>query len=113
MLVVGGGDSALEAALACAEAGAQGHLSYRGEAFNRLKPTNRARLDQAVARSQRDAGLAQRRDRDSRRRGRSRGRASGRRTLSNDAVIVCAGGVLPTELLRSAGITFETKHGQA
>jgi len=28
-------------------------------------------------------------------------------------VIVSAGGVLPTELLKSIGIAFETKHGTA
>ena len=31
--------------------------------------------------------------------------------LPNDAVIVCAGGVLPTPLLRKVGIQFETKFG--
>lgn len=33
--------------------------------------------------------------------------------LRNDAVIVCAGGLLPTPLLQSAGIRFETKYGTA
>ena len=36
-----------------------------------------------------------------------------RRTLGNDAVIVQAGGVLPTEVLRSIGIAIETKRGSA
>jgi thioredoxin reductase (NADPH) len=31
--------------------------------------------------------------------------------LPNDCVIVCAGGVLPTPLLQSIGIRFETKYG--
>ena len=36
----------------------------------------------------------------------------GRRlTLPNEAVIVCAGGELPTPLLRQVGIRFETKFG--
>jgi len=30
-----------------------------------------------------------------------------------DALIVCAGGVLPTALLQQMGIAFETKHGEA
>jgi len=34
-------------------------------------------------------------------------------TLRNDAVIVCVGGQLPTPLLQSVGIAFETKHGTA
>ena len=39
----------------------------------------------------------------------------GDRTLNipNDAVIVCAGGVLPFELLKRVGVAFETKRGTA
>ena len=33
--------------------------------------------------------------------------------LKNDAVIVCAGGILPTNFLKSIGIEIETKHGTA
>jgi thioredoxin reductase (NADPH) len=33
--------------------------------------------------------------------------------VPNDTVIVCAGGVLPTPLLKDIGIRFETKHGTA
>ena len=29
----------------------------------------------------------------------------------NDAIIICAGGVLPTTLLDSLGVKFNTKHG--
>jgi thioredoxin reductase/NAD-dependent dihydropyrimidine dehydrogenase PreA subunit len=45
VLVVGGGDSALEAAMALADAGAQVLLSYRGRAFNRAQQKNK----QAIA----------------------------------------------------------------
>ena len=38
---------------------------------------------------------------------------AGPATLRNDAVIVCAGGLLPTPLLQKIGIEFETKHGTA
>jgi thioredoxin reductase (NADPH) len=31
----------------------------------------------------------------------------------NDAVIVCAGGLLPTPLLQKIGIEFATKYGSA
>ena len=31
--------------------------------------------------------------------------------LPNDAVIVCAGGILPTPLLKEIGIEIETRHG--
>jgi len=32
--------------------------------------------------------------------------------LPNDAVIICAGGVLPTEFLRSTGVALEVRHGR-
>ncbi|PEN15250.1 pyridine nucleotide-disulfide oxidoreductase [Longibacter salinarum] len=46
VLVIGGGDSALEAAIALTEAGAQVTLSYRREEFVRPKPDN---IDRAYA----------------------------------------------------------------
>ena len=50
VLVVGGGDSAIESALGLAnQNGTTVTLSYRGDAFSRLKDRNRERLDAAVA----------------------------------------------------------------
>ena len=51
VLVVGGGDSAVEAALALAEPSLRNRvlLSYRGKQFNRVKAKNRQALDEAVA----------------------------------------------------------------
>ncbi len=34
-------------------------------------------------------------------------------SIRNDAVIVCAGGLLPTQFLRDLGILVETRHGAA
>lgn len=49
VLVVGGGDSAIESALGlAAQAGTHVTLSYRGDAFTRLKDRNRTRLDEAT-----------------------------------------------------------------
>ena len=45
VLVVGGGDSALEAAVALDRAGAEVTLSYRGDSFTRPKPENVAALE--------------------------------------------------------------------
>jgi NosR/NirI family nitrous oxide reductase transcriptional regulator len=45
VLVVGGGDSALEGAVALAEAGAHVTVSYRGAEFARAKPENVEKLD--------------------------------------------------------------------
>jgi hypothetical protein len=34
-------------------------------------------------------------------------------SIDNDAIIVCAGGILPTPFLKSIGIEVETKFGTA
>jgi thioredoxin reductase (NADPH) len=50
VLVVGGGDSAVESAVGLAnQAGTTVALSYRNEAFARIKPRNQQKLDQVVA----------------------------------------------------------------
>ncbi|MEQ1591258.1 MAG: NAD(P)-binding domain-containing protein [Thiobacillaceae bacterium] len=111
VLVVGGGDSALEAALAISEeAGTQVALSYRGEAFGRVKVKNRQRLEEAQKNGRIEVMLQSNVVRI------ESGEVvldgeSGQAALSNDAVIVSAGGVLPIDLLKAVGIQFETKHG--
>jgi thioredoxin reductase (NADPH) len=49
VLVVGGGDSAVEAALALADAGAKVIISYRGKGFNRAQPKNKQAIEQYAA----------------------------------------------------------------
>jgi thioredoxin reductase/ferredoxin len=49
VVVVGGGDSAIEASLALALAGADVTHSYRGESFSRPKPENVEKINQLVA----------------------------------------------------------------
>ena len=49
VLVVGGGDSACEAALALADAGARVTISYRGKGFNRAAPKNKTAIEQYAA----------------------------------------------------------------
>lgn len=50
VLVVGGGDSAIESALGlCNQEGCEVTLSYRGEAFRRVKPRNMEKLEKAVS----------------------------------------------------------------
>ena len=111
VLVVGGGDSALEAAIALAEQpGTRVTLSYRSAAFSRVKAKNRERVDALrtsgglevlLESSVNEIGVREVKI------------AQGGHTLAraNDAVIVCAGGELPTPLLRKIGIQFETKFG--
>ena len=50
MVVVGGGDSAVESALGLAnQAGTTVALSYRGDAFQRIAPRNREKIERAIA----------------------------------------------------------------
>ena len=113
VLVVGGGDAAIEAALAIAEQPKTTvALSYRGEAFERAKPKNRERVEAMAASGQlrmlfkskvrNISPAAVQLDHDGK-----------EIELKNDAVIVCAGGVLPTPFLKKIGITVETKFGTA
>jgi thioredoxin reductase (NADPH) len=113
VLVVGGGDSALEAAALLARHGAGGvMLSYRGMNFSRARPASRRALEEAERAGRVDVVLEShvrsiepehvlieqpgRRDR-----------------IRNDTVIICIGGLLPTELLADIGVRVETKYGTA
>ncbi|HEX9183777.1 MAG TPA: NAD(P)-binding domain-containing protein [Burkholderiales bacterium] len=113
VLVVGGGDSALEAALALSEQpGTKAALSYRGAAFDRVKPKNRERLEAAAAAKRIQVLLGSTVERIGAREVVLKAAGKGV-SLQNDAVIVCAGGVLPIDLLKQVGIEFETKRGTA
>jgi len=113
VLVVGGGDSALEAALACAgEPRTTVTLSYRSDAFSRVKPANRERLQRAEAASRVKVLLSSNVDEIG---GDSvvLERGGKKIRLENDAVIVCAGGILPTPFLKDIGVQVDTKYGAA
>jgi thioredoxin reductase/NAD-dependent dihydropyrimidine dehydrogenase PreA subunit len=113
VLVVGGGDSAVEAVLALAgEAGTTAALSYRGDALARVKPANRQRLQDAEKSGQIQVLWKTQVQRIDTAHVLLTG-PEGEITVPNDAVIVCAGGELPTALLQGAGIRFETKFGTA
>lgn len=111
VLVVGGGDSAIEAACAIAfEPGTTVTLSYRGDGFSRAKLKNRQAIGKAVAAGHLRVMLASnvRCIKADAVEIESGGCLS---AIPNDTVIVCAGGILPTAFLKSAGIHIETKHG--
>jgi len=113
VLVVGGGDSALEAATSIAEQeNTHVTLSYRSEAFSRAKQKNRDKVERAqregrltvvfksnVKEISEDRVLL---DHD-----------GAPLEIRNDAVIVSAGGVLPTPFLKKTGIEVDTKYGTA
>lgn len=111
VLVVGGGDSALEAAASLAQQdGTRVTLTYRGHAFVRACSNSREQLEDAVGQHglvvlmnssvreiRPDDVVVQ--------------TESGRREIPNDAVVICAGGVLPNDFLRKIGVEVETKYG--
>jgi thioredoxin reductase/NAD-dependent dihydropyrimidine dehydrogenase PreA subunit len=113
VLVVGGGDSALEAAATISEeTDAIVDLSYRGDAFQRAKRRNRQRVEAAVASGRITVRLSSQIlqiDKLSVKLATTAGVVD----LPNDSIIVCAGGVLPTDFLKSLGIATTTKHGEA
>jgi thioredoxin reductase (NADPH) len=113
VLVVGGGDSAVEAGLALAEVpDTRVTLSYRSEAFSRIKTKNRIRLDEAIAGRALTVMLSSQVRRVTQN-GAILAIGGTETTIANDAAIVCAGGELPTKLLHSIGIAVESHFGQA
>jgi len=113
VLVVGGGDSALEAAASIAESTGGGVLlSYRGEEFDRAKARNRDRIKSAE-----NGGRLKTLMKSNVKQIDTQSVAIEREgkmlEVRNDAVIVSAGGVLPSDFLKRVGISVETKYGVA
>lgn len=113
LLVVGGGDSAVETALALAEQpGNAVTLSYRKQAFFRLRERNRERLESARA----DGRLQIVHQSEVRAIEPGRvaldvldadGSPAQTRWIDNDEVFVMIGGQAPLELLARAGVSFD------
>lgn len=112
VLVVGGGDAALEAACSIAEeSGTTVSISYRSDSFSRAKEKNRQRVADLEAAKKLKLILPSTvkeiyKDRV------EIDKEGEVVTIKNDGVIVCAGGILPTPFLKEIGIKVETKHGQ-
>jgi thioredoxin reductase len=113
IMVVGGGDSAIESALMLAPQN-RVVLSYRDDAFKRIKPANMERINQAilkglvdvrfntnlVAIDKYEVTLAP-------------ASGEGEARLKNDLVYIFAGGELPTDFLQKAGVQITRKFGEA
>ncbi len=113
VLVVGGGNSALEAAASIAdEPDTTVTLSYRSPKFSRAAPKNLDRIKNLELagrlRVLMESSVKEIRD-DSV----SVDHKGELLEMENNSVIVCAGGVLPTPLLKRVGIEVETKYGTA
>ena len=108
ILVVGGGDSAVEAALGLAEQpGNEVTLSYRKAAFTRIKPRNERRMDEAL-RDGRIHGLFESEVvAIEHERVRLRNGGANDVWVDNDDVFVMAGGIPPFRLLEQCGVSFD------
>lgn len=112
VLVVGGGDAALEAAVTISEEpNTTVTLSYRSNAFSRVKVKNRKYTEEASASGRLNILLesAVTEIRSDTVKLEQKGKQI---ELPNDAVIICAGGILPTSLLQEIGVKIETHHGR-
>ncbi len=113
VLVVGGGDSALEAATSIAkQPGTTVTISYRSHSFNRAKEKNRQKVDDAMATSRLQV-LLNSNVKDIAKDSVTIEQEGKLHYITNDTVIICAGGILPTPFLKKIGINVETKYGTA
>ncbi len=109
ILVVGGGDSAVEAAIGLAnQKGNKVTISYRKDGFFRIKKRNEDHLNDLLKRNElkvvfnsnvkeiKDDSVVLLTD-------------SGDKTLANDFVFIFAGGLLPFKLMQDIGIKFGEK----
>ncbi len=112
-VVVGGGDSALEAALGLSEVpGTRVTLSYRGDTIFRARPANAERLRAATQGGRITLELKTEVVAIDRA-GVQLSRGGERHVISADQVFVFAGGTFPSRLLLDAGVEISRKHGVA
>ena len=113
VMIVGGGDSALEAALAIAdETGSEVSLSYRSDSFSRAKAKNRDRIERYSKQGKIKLYLPSNLTRIDEYEV-TLDHQGKKLKLANDAVIISAGGILPSGFLKQAGIQIDTKFGTA
>jgi len=112
VLIVGGGDSALEAAITIAdEPGTKVTISYRSGSFSRAKEGNQKK----VAHSEESGKLQVILNSTVKEIFAEKVLIDQKGTMieiKNETVIVSAGGLPPTGVLNDMGITVETKHGE-
>jgi thioredoxin reductase/Pyruvate/2-oxoacid:ferredoxin oxidoreductase delta subunit len=108
VMVFGGGDSAIEAAVSLGQAGAAVHLVHRRKDFDRAKAANRTRLEDAVA----QAKVVLHLETGATAIEATRVRLTNGEVVEIDDVLVSIGGTLPTKLLQGAGVRTRTHFGR-
>lgn len=115
ILVVGGGDSAIESAILLAQGTNKVSLSYRSDSFSRIKPKNLENINTYVGDGKinmlfstnvveiKDNSVLLNRG----------GNSEDIFEIENDLVYIFAGGELPTKFLEKAGVKITRKFGEA
>lgn len=113
ILVVGGGDSAIEAVLLLADKN-RVTLSYRNDVFSRIKPKNNERIKQAVAQEKVNVLFNSNVTKIENNKVELSIEGNDRELiLKNDLVYIMVGGELPTQFLEKIGIEITKKFGEA
>lgn len=111
IVVVGGGDSAVESALLLADEN-RVVLSYRNEAFNRLKPANNEAITRAIEENKIDVRFSSNLTSIDDETVSIKDKNGDISKIKNDLVYIFAGGELPVQFLEKAGITITKKFGE-
>lgn len=114
VLVVGGGDSAVESALLLTGKNNEVTISYRGNSFARIKSKNLEKINEAISQNQIkiffNSNVKEIKDKSVLL---SINGMEELKEIENDLVYIFAGGILPTEFLEKIGIKITKKFGEA
>ncbi len=112
VLVVGGGDSAVEAAVQLAkESTAKVGISYRGPEFNKCRDANKQRIAEQAKKNALTCYFHTEVESIAEKTLTLKGKG-GALTLENDFVLVLAGGELPLQFLQLMGVDVRRYHGE-
>ena len=112
ILIVGGGDSAIESALLLMEEDNEVSISYRSDKLSRLKPKNLEKINKAISDRKiklfYNSSVKEIKDKSVILQVEEK-----QKEIDNDLVYIFAGGELPTKFLEKIGIKIDKKFGEA